>query len=419
MSKIEGNSPPGPEGFIYVDQQSNIKAGDFKLINLNNKTVSIFNVDGVYYAIDNQCAHKEAQLCKGDIEDLRLPNSVEGDPLHCVKCPKHRKKFAGGLYFDLKTGNALTKAACKKVDPDWRLSTYAVVVENDNVFICKEPYHESVTRLTKLVSSQENDWADIKLTKITKYNHDSNIYEFTIQKGLRDSGTVVYKTFKKSDLPLWHMNIRGVIKKENGTYYTPTREYTPISSLRQLFKENTFEILIKLYPNGIFSNHLSGCQVGDIFHYGAIKKTMDLNLDEDCCIGCIAGGTGITPFYQLMTSIAHRYDQGLRTSKLTLLYSNKKADDILLRNEIYELHQKYKNLFEIVHTLTREDPPDDTKDEKFLTGRINLEMITQYLSKEKHKRIIVSGPNGMWLTLVPLLKETGYDIDSECTELES
>lgn len=56
--------------------------------------------NGTFYAIDNVCAHKKASLCLGDIEDL-ASHSAEG---LCVRCPKHRGKFCGGLYFDLHTG---------------------------------------------------------------------------------------------------------------------------------------------------------------------------------------------------------------------------------------------------------------------------------------------------------------------------
>jgi nitrite reductase/ring-hydroxylating ferredoxin subunit len=95
---------------------------------------------GNFYAIDNTCAHKKANLCLGDIEDLSSHNA-QG---LCVRCPKHQKKFCGGLYFDLHTGlfffrlsnpkgQALTKAPTPHLDPTWKLATFDVKVEGDQV----------------------------------------------------------------------------------------------------------------------------------------------------------------------------------------------------------------------------------------------------------------------------------------------
>ena len=55
--------------------------------------VAVWKIDGKLHAIANRCPHKQAKLSMGDIEDLGAGPAV--------RCPKHRGKFAGGLYFNL------------------------------------------------------------------------------------------------------------------------------------------------------------------------------------------------------------------------------------------------------------------------------------------------------------------------------
>lgn len=50
-------------------------------------------------------------------------------------------------------------------------------------------------------------------------------------------------------------------------------------------------------------------------------------------IGCISGGTGITPCYQVIQA-ALKNDDG---TQLSLVFGNRTVDDILLREELSEL----------------------------------------------------------------------------------
>ena len=48
-------------------------------------------------------------------------------------------------------------------------------------------------------------------------------------------------------------------------------------------------------------------------------------------IGMVAGGTGITPHYQLIRSIC---EDRTDTTEVSLVYANRTEDDILLRSEL-------------------------------------------------------------------------------------
>ena len=66
------------------------------------------------YVMGGLCPHAQGELHLGDIE------TIEGAV--CVTCPRHRKKFPGGLSYDCATGAARVKAEPlpeAKFDPAW------------------------------------------------------------------------------------------------------------------------------------------------------------------------------------------------------------------------------------------------------------------------------------------------------------
>ena len=90
---------------------SEINENSVKVVNIENKDIAIFNVDGEFYAIDDLCSHAEASLAEGEVFDCK------------VECPLH------GAEFDLKTGEAVTLPATQPVD------TYMISVENDIIYL--------------------------------------------------------------------------------------------------------------------------------------------------------------------------------------------------------------------------------------------------------------------------------------------
>ena len=77
---------------------SEISENSVKVVNIDDKDIAIFNVEGDFYAIDDLCSHAEASLAEGEVFDCK------------VECPLH------GAEFDLKTGEAVTLPATKSVN---------------------------------------------------------------------------------------------------------------------------------------------------------------------------------------------------------------------------------------------------------------------------------------------------------------
>lgn len=97
--------------FVRVAAQEDIPVGGKKLIEIDGIPVAIFNVDGVFYAIEDVCTHDGGNLVEGDL----MGNEIE--------CPRH------GARFDVRTGAATKMPAFEPVP------TYEVQVAGDDVLV--------------------------------------------------------------------------------------------------------------------------------------------------------------------------------------------------------------------------------------------------------------------------------------------
>ncbi|MCI0692749.1 non-heme iron oxygenase ferredoxin subunit [candidate division KSB1 bacterium] len=95
--------------FVKVASASELAPGAAKQVEVNGKTIALFNLDGNYYAIDNTCTHRGGPLAEGFIEGESLT------------CPWH------GAQFNIKTGDVVGPPAAKSV------TKYNVRVQGDDV----------------------------------------------------------------------------------------------------------------------------------------------------------------------------------------------------------------------------------------------------------------------------------------------
>ena len=102
-----------------------IPAGGHKIVDINGRSIGIFNLNGAFYALLNRCPHAGAPLCAGTVTGLRSakkPGSYTWDrPGEIIRCPWH------GWEFDIKTGQSWFDPARVRVRP------YPVSVESDNI----------------------------------------------------------------------------------------------------------------------------------------------------------------------------------------------------------------------------------------------------------------------------------------------
>lgn len=107
-----------------VGNVADIPPGSRKIVDVNGRSIGVYNVGGTYYAIRNLCPHQGAPLCLGITSSFVTSNGrgdfhfeMEGE---IVRCPWHFWEF------DIKTG-------CMVVDPRTRTKTYDVTVERYDV----------------------------------------------------------------------------------------------------------------------------------------------------------------------------------------------------------------------------------------------------------------------------------------------
>ncbi|MFQ5786987.1 MAG: Rieske (2Fe-2S) protein [Thermodesulfobacteriota bacterium] len=96
---------------VEVAKTNELEPGQGKLVEVEGKEIALFNCDGSYYAIDNECTHVGGPLCEGDLEGEK------------VTCPWH------GAEFNIKTGEVLALPAEESV------KSYRVKVDGDSIKI--------------------------------------------------------------------------------------------------------------------------------------------------------------------------------------------------------------------------------------------------------------------------------------------
>lgn len=178
------------------------------------------------------------------------------------------------------------------------------------------------------------------------------------------------------------------------------------------------DLIVKRYPNGPMSEHIHNMSPPQRLDFkGPIPKyAWTPNKHRHICL--IAGGTGITPMYQLCRAI---FSNPSDTTKVTLVFGNVSEDDILLKHEFEELENTYPQRFRAFYML---DKPNAKEWPTQSTGHINQELLKTVLPepKEEGVKVFVCGPPGMYKAisggknspsdqgeLSGILKEMGYD----------
>ncbi|KAI8081304.1 uncharacterized protein BX664DRAFT_340089 [Halteromyces radiatus] len=168
------------------------------------------------------------------------------------------------------------------------------------------------------------------------------------------------------------------------------RPYTPINA--NPYRDGFIDLIVKRYSNGSVSRTLAGYPLDEpVFVRGPMIEEYQYEANTKDEIGMIAGGTGISPMYQVIKHILENPQD--RQTKLWLIYANKSERDILLKQELDALCEQYQDRLKIMYVL--EYPSKEWQGEQ---GRITSEMIVKMLQngKQGHRRLIfVCGPDGM------------------------
>lgn len=194
------------------------------------------------------------------------------------------------------------------------------------------------------------------------------------------------------------------------------RPYTPISRLDQW---GYFEVLVKRYPNSKMGTYLHSLKKGETVQFKGPFEKIKIGRNQWKQIGMIAGGSGITPMFQVAREILN---DSKDETKVSLIYASRRKEDVLLGNEINELMELHRR-FHPYFVLSQ--PPSTWMGG---IGHVNKEMIRAFMpppAKASESIIMVCGPPGFMESvsgdkdftkspptqgeLKGLLKELGYN----------
>eukprot|EP00245_Coleochaete_scutata_P012620 TRINITY_DN491_c0_g1_i1.p1 TRINITY_DN491_c0_g1~~TRINITY_DN491_c0_g1_i1.p1 ORF type:complete len:280 (-),score=46.42 TRINITY_DN491_c0_g1_i1:331-1059(-) len=190
-----------------------------------------------------------------------------------------------------------------------------------------------------------------------------------------------------------HISLQGV--DEEGEFMRP---YTPTTLDSDV---GYFDLVIKIYPQGKMSQFVSKLAAGDELSVRGPKGRFKYTPNMVTEFGMIAGGTGITPMFQVARAILENPKD---TTKVSLLYANVGADDILLKDEIDAMAGKYPGRFSVYYVLNNPPPVWDGGQ-----GFITADMIKKHLPAPSETiQILRCGPPPMMKAMAAACESLGY-----------
>lgn len=239
------------------------------------------------------------------------------------------------------------------------------------------PLHKKARKVVRVDPHSVKGFLDPKeyqsLPLVEKELLSPNVYRFVF--ALPDAQGIL-------GLPIGqHVAIRAEI---DGS--TVTRSYTPVSNN---LDKGRIELVIKCYPDGLLSGrYLAHLQVGDEVEFRGPKGTMRYSKGLGTKLGMVAGGTGITPMYQLIRAIC---EDDRDTTEISLVYANRSEGDILLREELERFARQYPKNFKLWYML--DTAPEDWQ---YGTGYVDQSVLGERLpGPSEETKIMLCGPPGM------------------------
>jgi len=239
---------------------------------------------------------------------------------------------------------------------------------------CGEPREkEAEAEAESLTSLNPNDFVKFPLQETKDVTHDSKIFRFALPSPNHTLGLPVASCI--------------VTRGPQGDDGKPTiRPYTPISTEEQ---RGYFDLLIKVYEKGNMSRHIHSLHPGDYLEVKGPIAKIPYTANMKKTIDMVAGGTGITPMYQVLQKILNNPDDHTR---VRLIFCNKTVDDILLKPELDALASKHKN-FSVFYKIGV--VPDGEWDGG--VGHLTQEDLQQNLAGASNDTLVmVCGPTGFY-----------------------
>lgn len=104
----------------------------------------------------------------------------------------------------------------------------------------------------------------------------------------------------------------------------------------------------------------------------------------------LASGSGITPTLAILKTILEQEDH----SQVTLVYGNRRVKDIIFKEQIEDLRDRFLSRFQLIHTLSGE-----VQEAPIANGRLDgakvQTLLTSLLDRNRIDDVFICGPSGM------------------------
>ncbi|KAK2040977.1 oxidoreductase NAD-binding domain-containing protein [Colletotrichum somersetense] len=179
-----------------------------------------------------------------------------------------------------------------------------------------------------------------------------------------------------------------------------SRSYTPTSNNSDLGR---LVLVIRCYPDGLLTGrYLANLEPGDEVLFRGPKGAMRYRPNMARRIGMLAGGTGITPMYQLIRAIC---EDDRDTTEVSLIYANRSEADILLRDELEAFARRYPANLKLHYLL--DTPPENWAHG---VGYVTKEMMAErFPAPGDGARVMLCGPPGMVAAAKKSLADLGFE----------
>ncbi|KAK7058499.1 hypothetical protein VNI00_002133 [Paramarasmius palmivorus] len=256
-------------------------------------------------------------------------------------------------------------------------------------------------------------WKTLRLTEIIPANYNTFTFRFALDHPEQHLG-----------LPSGQHVFMRMKSRKMGSVVQ--RAYTPVSPFDEKGK---IDFLIKVYyptrqfpQGGRMTMSLHDLVVGDTVEvkgpFGsfiwkgnstALYKGVSRVIRE---VGMVCGGSGITPIFQVLTSIM---DEGIKRNveiRVWLVYANQTEEDILCREQLESFVSRAPKHFRLYYTLSTIS--GISRDWQFGKGKVDEVMLRKHLPSPSQEGIVLAcGPEAMIeRTVKPCLRKIGWDIDT-------
>ncbi|GMG98372.1 hypothetical protein Nepgr_000212 [Nepenthes gracilis] len=223
-----------------------------------------------------------------------------------------------------------------------------------------------------------------KLVKRTELSHNVAKFRFALPTPTSVLGLPIGQ----------HMSCRGkdALGEEVIKPYTPTTLDSDVGY---------FELVIKMYPQGRMSHHFREMCEGDYLAVKGPKGRFKYQIGQVRAFGMLAGGTGITPMFQVTRAILENPSD---KTKVHLIYANVTYEDILLKEELDSFAQNFPDRFSVYYVLNV--PPEGWNGG---VGFVSMEMIkTHCPPPASNIQVLRCGPPAMNKAMAAHLEALGY-----------